>query len=321
MRLNLYAKLIEIQPRSRRQIDRFLANAPNKYKVYTIPKRDIGERIIAQPSRELKKFQHYIISILESLFEIHTSAIAYRKGTGIKQNANMHSANPYILKMDFSNFFNSITPDLFFLACKWNNYSLSAAEERLLTKALFWNKSKTQDGRLALSIGAPSSPLVSNIIMYLFDEEFNTLCKDNGIVYSRYADDLTFSTSHKNLLFSLPDKVRAFLFKHYNNRITLNERKTVFTSKAHNRHITGVTLTNEGTLSVGRERKRLISSLVHKYKLGLLEPDMVYYLQGLLSFASYIEPNFRFRLARKYSAETITKLIKLRKADGKFKKQ
>lgn len=320
MRLNLYAKLTEIQSRNRRQIDSFLFNAPNRYKVYSIPKRNGGERIIAHPSSELKTFQHSLIDILESNFLIHKSAVAYKKGCGIKHNAALHSNNPYILKLDFTDFFNSITPDLLLMACAWNGYTLSIAEERVLTKSLFWNKAKSQSGRLSLSVGAPSSPLISNIVMYLFDETFSSLCEQREIIYSRYADDLTFSTQHKNILFSLPDEVRTFLNKNYHNRITLNERKTVFTSRAHNRHITGITLTTKGTLSVGRERKRFISSLIHKYKLGLLEPEMTYYLQGLLSFAIYIEPEFRTRMSKKYSQEIILEIIKLRKEDGTYKK-
>ncbi|MGO2460558.1 MAG: retron St85 family RNA-directed DNA polymerase [Ewingella sp.] len=320
MRLNLYAKLTEIQSRSRRQIDNFLYTAPNRYKVYSIPKRNGGERIIAHPSRELKTFQYDLINILESNFRTHESAVAYKKGLGIKYNAALHSNNPYILKLDFTDFFNSITPDLLFMACAWNEYNLSTAEERVLTKGLFWNKAKSQSGRLSLSVGAPSSPLISNIIMYLFDETFSRLCEERGIIYSRYADDLTFSTHTKGALFTLPDEVRVFLNKNYHNRITLNERKTVFTSRAHNRHITGITLTTEGALSVGRERKRFISSLIHKYTLGLLESDMTYYLQGLLSFAIYIEPEFRARMSKKYSEKIITELIKLRKKDGTYKK-
>lgn len=321
MRLNLYAKLIETQPRNRRQIDSFLYSAPNRYMVYNIPKRSGGERIIAHPSRDLKTFQHVLVKILESRFRIHASAFAYKKGLGIKQNAALHSNNPYILKMDFSDFFNSITPDLLFMACIWNGYTLSPAEKRVLTKSLFWNKAKNQSGRLSLSVGAPSSPLISNIIMYFFDENFSRICEQRGIVYSRYADDLTFSTHHKNILFALPDEVRAFLNKEYHNRITLNERKTVFTSRAHNRHITGVTLTTQGTLSIGRERKRFISSLIHKYTLALLEPDMIYYLQGLLSFAIYIEPEFKVRMSKKYSTFTIIELMKRRKPDGTYKKK
>lgn len=313
MRLNLYAKLLEIQSRNRRQIDTFLQNAPNRYWVFTIPKRNGGVRIIAHPSRELKEFQRRMISILETNFQVHKNAVAYKSGCGIKENALMHSINPYILKMDFSDFFNSITPNLFFMACRKNNFELSQAEKRVFTKSLFWNKAKSQSGRLSLSVGAPSSPLVSNIIMFTFDETITKICNEREIVYSRYADDLTFSTQNKADLFNLPDQIRVFLNNEYQNRITINDRKTVFTSRSCNRNVTGITITPQGTLSVGRERKRLISSLIHKYSLNLLDSEMSYHLQGLLSFASYIEPDFKIRMYKKYSINIVTEILKLRK--------
>ena len=99
---------------------------------------------------------------------------------------------------------------------------------------------------LVLSIGAPSSPLISNFIMYSFDEELVTICLNKKIMYTRYADDITFSTRIKNNLFELPEII-SNLLKEIRKGVEINSKKTIFTSKAHNRHVTGVTLTNSGT--------------------------------------------------------------------------
>ncbi|HCD6023780.1 TPA: RNA-directed DNA polymerase, partial [Citrobacter freundii] len=155
-------------------------------------------------------------------------------------------------------------------------------------------------------------PFISNLILFPFDELIDDYCSKKNISYSRYADDLTFSTSEKNILFQLPSLVKRHLSSIYKNKITINEFKTVFSSKAHNRHVTGVTITNTGELSIGRERKRLISSLIHKFKIGELNLDLTRYLQGLLSFASDIEPSFKSRMELKYSLSTIEKIIKFR---------
>ena len=101
-------------------------------------------------------------------------------------------------------------------------------------------------GKLVLSIGAPSSPMISNFIMHNFDIKFLT-CKNLGINYSRYADDLTFSTNVKNVLFEIPNPIIPIIRKHFNDSLKLNRRKTVFASKAHNRHVTGVTIANDGS--------------------------------------------------------------------------
>jgi retron-type reverse transcriptase len=144
--------------------------------------------------------------------------------------------------------------------------------------------------------------------MYYFDEEIKLICNDKGIKYTRYADDLTFSTNVKNVLFEMPDIVAFVLENETQGQIKINNSKTVFSSKAHNRHITGVTLTNDGKLSIGRERKRLISSMIHKFLYELLDQDDILRLQGFISYANFIEDNFYQRMCRKYGDENLMKI-------------
>lgn len=290
------------------QLNRFLSAAPNKYKVYAIPKRTSGKRIIAHPAKELKKYQRKAVEHLETVFKVHSCAYAYRKGLGIKANAECHVNSRYLLKMDFQDFFHSISDKFFFEMCDSMNISFSKEDKRILTHLLFWRPSKKVSGKLTLSVGAPSSPFISNAMMYLFDEALYSECKNQGVTYSRYADDLTFSSNVKGVLFQTPDLVRSLLVSKLMGYISINEAKTVFTSKAHNRHITGVTLTNDSTISLGRKRKRYISSLIHKYSLGQLPEDDVLYLQGLLAFASDIEPDFIDRMQIKYSKSLVCEL-------------
>ncbi|PTP19731.1 RNA-directed DNA polymerase [Vibrio splendidus] len=310
MMFKLYFKLSKKLELSRSRIESFSKNAPNMYKVYTIPKRTSGRRVIAHPSRELKVYQRALVEILASSFEPHHCSFAYRKQLSIKENALVHSRNSYLLKMDFSEFFNSIEPDMLFSAAKVRNIGLSDAEKRLVENLVFWNKTKSHNTKLVLSVGAPSSPLISNFIMFEFDRLMYEFSKNNSIVYTRYADDITFSTNRKNTLFDVPNEVNRVLSKFYDYRISINSTKTVFSSKAHNRHITGVTITNDGKLSIGRSRKRMISSLIHQFTLKKIDSCDFSYLQGLLSFASHIEPSFIFSMKSKYGDEIITQIIK-----------
>ncbi len=312
MKLHLYAELTKKLNRSRNSVERFVSNAPMKYKVYTIPKRTSGQRVIAHPAKKLKVLQRALVAVLQPHFSIHDKAMAYRKGLGIKQNATLHQKNDYLLKLDFNDFFNSITPEIFIKYCTQKEIELSDAEKKLLIKTFFWNKTKKTDGKLVLSVGAPSSPFLSNVLMFDFDEFIENYCSQKNISYSRYADDLTFSTSDKNVLFHIPKLVKTQLGLIFFNQITINEFKTVFSSKAHNRHVTGVTLNNNGELSIGRGRKRLISSLIHKFMHGELDIELTRHLQGLLSFASDIEPIFKSRMEIKYSHKLIESIVKFR---------
>ncbi len=162
---------------------------------------------------------------------------------------------------------------------------------------------------MVLSIGAPSSPLVSNFFMYKFDLAMQGLCAERNITYTRYADDLTFSTNHKDILFELPLLVENQLISLFGSSIRINRKKTRFSSKAHNRHVTGITITNDRKLSLGRERKRYIKHLVHQVALGKLDREYRLHLRGLIAFAKHVEPLFVRSLAKKYSAELIAKIV------------
>lgn len=288
---------------TKQEISTFVASAPKKYKIYTIPKRSSGTRVIAQPAKRLKDYQRCLIKFLETKLPIHDAAFAYKKNIGIKENAERHKKSNYLLKMDFQNFFYSITPKLFFAALKKHNIEFAVEDKNLLEKILFFNPSKKSGGKLVLSIGAPSSPFISNFIMHCFDETISKTCLSLNVDYTRYADDLTFSSNAKNILFSIPALVKETLRDHFDNAITVNEVKTVFSSKAHNRHITGITITNENKLSIGRQRKRYISSLIHRFSINQLDNEDVKHLQGLLAFCLNVEPDFVERMKKKYSTE------------------
>ena len=285
----------------------FIQYAPRRYNSYEIPKRTSGTRKIAQPTRKLKDYQRIIVSIFENNFLIHDCCMAYMKGKDIKTNALIHSGNTFFLKMDFTDFFNSITPKLFFEGCERQKIDLNWVDKETLEKILFWCEKKYSK-ELALSIGAPSSPFISNFVMYSFDEALNGYCKNNGITYTRYADDLTFSTNTSGILFSVPDIVRGTLLRFYGTKIKINQFKTAFSSKKHNRHVTGLTITNDNTISIGREKKRYIKHLVHNFIEERITLEDLSYLRGYLGFIKYVEPNFLISLEQKYTQNVIQKI-------------
>ncbi|EJL6496554.1 RNA-directed DNA polymerase, partial [Vibrio cholerae] len=205
---------------------------PSKhYKVYKIPKKRLGFRTIAQPTPAVKVIQKQIVDYLIPKTSIHTSALAYVSGKGVKDNALQHVKSDYLLKVDLENFFNSITPKMLVKALKHQGIDVSETDIMVLSQFLFWNITKKANGKLVLSIGAPSSPFVSNLVMFAFDQRMSKLCRSRDITYTRYADDLTFSTTHKNILFQHLNEVRKVLKKEFGARLVLNESKTVFSSK------------------------------------------------------------------------------------------
>jgi len=308
--MSIYEYLSSELSLSGAKINQVARTAPLRYKVYTIPKRTFGERTIAHPAKVLKVIQRVLIRYFEDRLPVHEAACAYKKGSSIKKNAAVHMKSKYLLKMDFLNFFHSVSSSLFFEKLDGIDFKYTNEERYLLNRVLFWSPSKRLGGKLILSIGAPSSPLISNFIMYDFDCALHEACSEKGIKYTRYADDITFSTNSTGTLFLVPSLVRRLLKLHTNGKISVNESKTIFSSKAHNRHVTGITLANNGRLSIGRERKRLISSMLYRFKMGSLSSEDVPTLQGLLAFAFNIEPAFKASMVRKYSLISVESALK-----------
>lgn len=274
-----------------------IRTAPLRYKIFFIPKRKGGLREVAQPAREVKAIQRWLISRLSTTLPLHDSATAYRQGASIKKNAERHAHSDYVLKMDFRNFFPSILMDdvVSHLArhCA-GEYDSSAM--RLIAYVCTW--APRRQGPLRLCIGAPSSPLLSNSVLFEFDELVAQRAAEHGAIYTRYADDLTFSTTVPRVLNSFPDMVSELVGQLPYPRLTINEAKTVFASRAGRRIITGVTLTNDHHLSIGRERKRAIRAMYHHMLRGMLDEEGQEELRGLIAFAEDIEPGFKRWLDR-----------------------
>lgn len=292
-----------------RDIVAIAVSAPFRYKEYQIPKRSKGYRKIAQPSREVKLLQKACISWLQEKLPVHESATAYVKGIGIRKNAEQHVNSKYLLKLDFKNFFPSINPSDF--KSHFNKHSstkLSEDELKLLIRILFW-KPKDKNG-LVLSIGAPSSPFISNSIMYDFDILVSDFANDKNISYTRYADDLTFSGNSISDLYKIQNFINQKLSKLVYPKLRLNQEKTVLVSKRFNRTVTGLVLSNDNKVSLGRDRKRIIRSSIHNYTNGNLSGDEVATLRGWLAFALDVEPEFYYRMVNKYGENILRKILK-----------
>ncbi|MCG9782007.1 retron St85 family RNA-directed DNA polymerase [Vibrio brasiliensis] len=293
-------------------LSQYLGEKPSShYKVYKIPKRTFGFRVIAQPTPELKDIQRAITTQIKPFVQIHSSAKAYVEGVSIKDNAIVHVQSNYLLKLDLENFFNSLTPTMFLDALNYQNIRLVDGEVESLMELLFWNRTKKKTPNLILSVGAPSSPFLSNLIMYEFDTIVSSHSAKLNVNYSRYADDLTFSTSEKDVLFSFPQFIENVLNDLYDGRIKLNHSKSVFSSKAHNRHVTGITLSNNNKISLGRDKKRYIRSLLYKFSVQALQDEEdIKHLKGLIGFAKTVEPSFLERMKARYGISIFKDLFR-----------
>ncbi len=283
-----------------RDVEILIKSAPARYKVFQIPRRR-GDtpRTIAQPARELKPLQYWLLKHVLRKLKVHEAATGYVRGGGIRVNAQRHIISQFLLKMDFANFFPSIKAKDFVVYMSEQRRKLLTEDDTVRAARLLYWRPRGQS-ELVLSIGAPTSPALSNILMEGLDVKISDVCKVAGVTYTRYADDMTFSGNEPNTLHEVEAKVRELVEQMASPNLLINEAKTLFVSKKHQRRVTGLVLANDGQVSLGHERKRRIRSMVHHFVRGDLDTRSVLKLHGLIAFVSDVEPSFFNRLIVKY---------------------
>lgn len=306
--MSLFEKMLVELPFNREELKILILTAPQRYKVHFIEKRNgKGKREIAQPTAEVKLLQRWLVSAVISELPIHNAATAYRLGGSIQKHARPHAAQKYLLKLDFENFFPSITASALEKHLRQYKHNLPESDIDLLKAVLF--KGNRRNGPLTLAIGAPSSPALSNSLLYNFDEAVQRECDGLKVKYTRYADDLAFSTNVPHILAPLHARIIEICKEIQYPTLSLNEKKTINLSRKHHRELTGVVLTNGGKISIGHDNRRLIRAMVDYFARGQLSPQDVAKLRGLIAFSRSIDPTVVSLVTRRLQADQIADLV------------
>ena len=228
------------------------------YRKHEIPKKTGGKRILHIPSKSLKSFQKLIL--LNLLYEerTHPCSYAYRKGKSIVDNAKFHCNKEVIIKMDIRDFFPSIKPEkvnLLFREMGWNQ---KAADK--LTELCTWENGLPQ--------GAPTSPAISNIILYKLDKVLFGMARSFKANYTRYADDLTFSLKEDN-----PKVIRTIIkltqlaVEKEGFRINFKKGKINVLRNHQHQRICGITV-NSDKPTLSRKERRKLRAIKHHIENG-----------------------------------------------------
>ena len=272
------------------KIASIIGSASHLYKTYQIEKRRGGMRTIHHPTRRLKLIQRWIARNVLNQVEVSDAAKAYVSGTSISDNARPHTGARYILKVDFRDFFPSIK--VADLQLRIGELGLSAFDVDCISRACF------RFGKL--TIGAPSSPMISNIVMRETDALLIKGAASRKCYFTRYADDLTFSANCRDVLFEMVEEVRAIVGETESPKLTLHPEKTSIVSSGNRQVVTGLVLTTDGKLSLGRERKRQLRAMAHQRFLGKLSAEECAKLEGWLAYAESVEQEFVRKIRKKF---------------------
>lgn len=261
-------------------------NLDKHYHNVFIPKSDGSKRKLSVPDLILKKVQRSIADNILMQYPISKYAKAYKVGSSVQKNAQPHVGKKKILKLDIEGFFDHI---LYSQVKNTVFYKEKFSEPiRVLLSMLCYYKE-------SLPQGAPTSPAITNIIMYDFDETVGDFCIKKKIAYTRYCDDMTFSgdfDEREIISFVKGELCKLGFF--------LKNRKTAVISTSKRQVVTGIVVNEK--INVTKDYKKNIRQEIyyikkfgldeHLKRLGISDKQQyVLSLKGRIAFVLQTTPN------------------------------
>lgn len=251
---------------------------PEEYTIFKIPKKHGGFRQIEAPNDDLKARQRKILQEMKGMHYISPFVHSFRSGHNVVTNAKGHVGAKYVLHIDASNFFPSITYTNFRYRVSHVNAFLNGSHHDWFEhiEQCFCKFPGEEQERLPQ--GAPTSPWISNIYLSKFDTAMARYMTYMGVNvnrgnptevseynYSRYADDITISGPDKERLWAIFFMMERRLSRRYG--ITLNRRKTRMMGPGHRKVVCGIVV-NEKTQPKRRWRKNLRAEIHNQLVAG-----------------------------------------------------
>jgi RNA-directed DNA polymerase len=249
----------------------YRAPESSRYTAFEIPKRSGGMRQIHAPVGLVRELQEKLAPILSAHYQAHPSAHGFITARGVLSNAKAHVGQNLVLNVDLEDFFPSINFGRVRGLFMSPRFGMGPAAAAVMAQLCIH--------RNGLPQGAPTSPALSNFIAETLDRRLTRLAKENRLTYTRYADDITFSSNQP----SLPVSIAQFELEGEKTRIrvgealeraihaagfSVNHKKVRLHRRYMRQAVTGLTVNTR--VNIGRDRIRLLRAMLHAWgKFGL----------------------------------------------------
>lgn len=248
------------------------------YRTFSIKKRNGTDRVISAPQRELKAIQRKLAYVLSCVYEPKVCAYGFVAGKSNVGNASQHTKRTLVLNIDLKDFFSQIHFGRVRGMLMKPPYSVGEEAATTIAQIACLNGILPQ--------GAPSSPIITNMICVPLDNALIRLAKSAGCVYTRYADDLTFSTYKsafdRNIVSFEDDKIKignklaGILEKH---SFSINPEKINVRRHSQHQEVTGLTVNVFPNLR--RNYIRNLRAILHHCRTqGIYESAKEYIAKG-----------------------------------------
>lgn len=249
-----------------------------RYRQFSIKKKSGGERVIQAPIEGLKTILKGLNEILTAFYEPNNESFGFILGRSVVDNARLHVGKRYVYNLDLKDFFHSFDRNRVKLALMKGPFFLNKEKEPL---AFLLSSLCTHPIRLGKEIktvlpqGSPTSPILTNIICKTLDRRLKGLSKRFGTVYSRYADDITFSSDIN--VFENQDflnELRRII--EIDQKLIINKEKTRLQERNYKQEVTGI-IVNQ-VVNVPRsylKQLRMWINFIERY--GLLKAESIFF--------------------------------------------
>lgn len=213
--------------------------APKRYRTFHIRKKSGGLREIKAPCYQLNIILRMLNLALSSIFEPDNAAMGFAPGRSVVTNAQTHIGHNYVFNIDLKDFFPSIPQARVWKRIQLKPFNFSKDVADVLAGLCC---ASIDDGKKnVLPQGAPTSPLLTNAICCNLDRKMKGVAKRFGLHYSRYADDMTFSSMHN--VYQEGSEFRKEIIKIISEQgFTLNDKKTRLLKNGCRQEVTGLTV-------------------------------------------------------------------------------
>lgn len=240
-------------------------NTFHRYKQFKIKKKSGGFRQITAPrNRSFILLLHYVNEIFKAVYSPSDHAMGFTEGRSVVTNAGMHRGQNYVFNIDLKDFFPSIQQ-----ARVWKRIQLKPLCFKQpianMIAGLCSMKEILEDGskRYVLPQGAPTSPILTNMVCDKLDRRLAGLAKRFGLNFSRYADDITFSSMHN--VYQGNGEFRKELKRIIEDQgFTINEAKTRLQKLGSRQEVTGIIVSHK--LNVTQKYVRDIRNILYIWK-------------------------------------------------------
>ena len=273
------------------------------YQRFALPKKSGGERIISAPMPRLKAAQHWVLNNILQPVELHEAAHGFRPQRSIVSNAQPHVASAVVINLDLQDFFPTLSYRRIKGVFKALGYSESAATILGLLCTEPDTEKVTLDGKAYyvatgerhLPQGAPTSPALTNILCRRLDKRLVKLAEELGFVYTRYADDLTFSAKQPDDCANISRLLRRVESIVAHEGFVVHPTKTRVMRQASHQEVTGIVVNHKPGIDKDK-LKRLRAVLYQIEKDGPdgkhwnHSRDVLASLRGFANFVFMVDP-------------------------------